>query len=212
LVALALSNASKAGTAIFLGAAQFTVCLVLAEIMFPNYNVSTNYISDLGAFCPSVGPCIIEPSADIFNGSIILLGLLILLGAYYLRRAFRSTPTAIVVALAGVGAMGVGLFPETTGIWHSVFSLIVFLFAGLSAILTFRYQKRPMSYFSVVLGAMTLAALVLFIGGEYFGLGAGGMERMVVYPSLIWSLGFGGHMMSTDDPARPQPQAPSSSP
>ncbi|MDG7012065.1 MAG: DUF998 domain-containing protein [Nitrososphaerota archaeon] len=198
-----MSNASKAGISIFLGSAQFSIFLVLAEILFPNYNVSTNYISDLGAFCPSTGPCVIEPSADVFNGSIILLGLLILLGAYYLQRAFRSTPTAAIVALAGVGAMGVGLFPETTGIWHSVFSLIVFLFAGLAAVLTSRYQKRPMSYFSIALGLITLAALVLFVGKEYLGLGAGGMERIVVYPVLIWSLGFGGHMMSTDDPARP---------
>jgi hypothetical membrane protein len=200
---LALSNASKAGVSIFLGSAQFSIFLVLAEILFPNYNVSTNYISDLGAFCPSTGPCVIEPSADVFNGSIILLGLLILLGAYYLQRAFHSTPTAAIVALAGVGAIGVGLFPETTGIWHSVFSLIVFLFAGLAAVLTYRYQKRPMSYFSIALGVITLAALVLFIGKVYLGLGAGGMERIVVYPVLIWSLGFGGHMMSTDDPARP---------
>ncbi len=200
---MALSNASKAGVSIFLGSAQFSIFLVLAEILFPNYNVSTNYISDLGAFCPSTGPCVIEPSADVFNGSIILLGLLILLGAYYLQRAFHSTPTAAIVALAGVGAIGVGLFPETTGIWHSVFSLIVFLFAGLAAVLTYRYQKRPMSYFSIALGVITLAALVLFIGKVYLGLGAGGMERIVVYPVLIWSLGFGGHMMSTDDPARP---------
>ncbi|MDG6899562.1 MAG: DUF998 domain-containing protein [Nitrososphaerota archaeon] len=198
-----MSNASKAGVSIFLGSAQFSIFLVLAEILFPNYNVSTNYISDLGAFCPSTGPCVIEPSADVFNGSIILLGLLILLGAYYLQRAFHSTPTAAIVALAGVGAIGVGLFPETTGIWHSVFSLIVFLFAGLAAVLTYRYQKRPMSYFSIALGVITLAALVLFIGKVYLGLGAGGMERIVVYPVLIWSLGFGGHMMSTDDPARP---------
>ena len=198
---MALSNASKAGIAVFLGSAQFSISLVLAEIMFPNYNVSTNYISDLGAFCPPTGPCVIEPSADLFNGSIILLGLLILLGAYYLRRAFGSTPTAAVVALAGVGAMGVGLFPETTGIWHSVFSLIVFLFAGLAAVLTSRYQRRPMSYFSIALGMITLAALVLFVGKEYLGLGAGGMERIVVYPVRIWSLGFVGHMMATDDPA-----------
>ncbi len=199
---MAVSNASKAGIAIFLGSAQFSICLVLAEILFPNYNVSTNYISDLGAFCPSVGPCVIEPSADVFNGSIIVLGLLILVGAYYLRLGFHSTPAAAIVAIAGIGAMGVGLFPETTGIWHSIFSLIVFLFAGLAAIVTSRYQKRPMSYFSIVLGVMTLAALVLFVAGEYLGLGAGGMERMVVFPVLIWSLAFGGHMMSTEDRPR----------
>ncbi|MDG6948180.1 MAG: hypothetical protein JRN40_02570, partial [Nitrososphaerota archaeon] len=85
---------------------------------------------------------------------------------------------------------------------HSVFSLVVFLFAGLAAVLTSRYQRRPMSYFSIALGMITLAALVLFVGKEYLGLGAGGMERIVVYPVLIWSLGFGGHMMATDDPAR----------
>lgn len=199
---MALSYASKAGVAIFVGSAQFSLCLVLAEILFPNYNVSTNYISDLGAFCPSAGPCVIEPSANVFNGSIVLLGALIVVGAYYIQRAFHYTPATVMTTLAGIGAMGVGLFPETTGIWHSIFSLIVFLFAGLTAIVTAGFQRKPLSYFSVALGVLTLAALVLYIGGEYLGLGAGGMERMVVYPVLIWSLGFGGHMMAKDDPAR----------
>jgi hypothetical membrane protein len=92
----------------------------------------------------------------------------------------------------------VGLFPETTGIWHSIFSLIVFLFAGLTALVTARFQRKPMFYFSIILGLATLAALFLYIGGEYVGLGAGGMERMVVYPVLVWSIGFGGHLMAID--------------
>jgi len=197
---MALSNASKAGVAIFLGAVQFSVCLILAEIYFPNYNVSTNYVSDLGAFCPTSGPCVInQPTSTIFNSSIVLLGLLILVGAYFLQRAFHYTPAAVMVALSGIGAMGVGLFPETTGIWHSLFSLIVFLFAGLSALVTARFQKKPMFYFSIILGIVTLVALVLYVGSEYLGLGPGGMERMVVYPTLLWSVGFGGHMMATDD-------------
>ncbi|HKT21030.1 MAG TPA: hypothetical protein VJR06_00195, partial [Nitrososphaerales archaeon] len=92
--------------------------------------------------------------------------------------------------------------PETTGIWHGIFSLIVFLFAGLSALLTARLQKKPLFYFSIVLGVFTLVALVLYVGGDYLGLGAGGMERMVVYPVLVWSIGFGGHLMALDDPMR----------
>ncbi len=202
---MALSNASKAGTAIFVGAVQFSVALILAEIYYPNYNVSTNYVSDLGATCPapSGSGCLInQPTSIIFNSSIVLLGLLILVGAYFLQRSFRDRPATLMIALAGVGAIGVGLFPETTGIWHSIFSLVVFLFAGLSALVTARLQKKPMFYFSVVLGLFTLVALVLYIGGDYLGLGAGGMERMVVYPVLLWSVGFGGHMMALDDPAR----------
>ncbi|MDG6902744.1 MAG: DUF998 domain-containing protein [Nitrososphaerota archaeon] len=203
--ALALSNASKAGVAIFVGAAQFSLALILAEIYYPGYNVSTNFVSDLGATCPgsSTTGCIInQPTSMIFNTSIVLLGLLIIIGALFLQRSFHDKPATAMIALAGLGAMGVGLFPETTGIWHSIFSLIVFLFAGLAALVTARFQKKPMFYFSIILGLFTLGALVLYIGGEYLGLGAGGMERMVVYPALVWSVGFGGHMMALDDPAR----------
>lgn len=200
---MALSNAAKAGVAIFVGAVQFSIGLILAEIYYPNYNVSTNRVSDLGATCPTLGPCTInQPTSMIFNSSIVLLGLLILVGAYFLNRAYRWRPATVMVALAGIGAVGVGLFPETTGIWHSIFSLVVFLFAGLTALVTARFQRKPMFFFSIILGIFTLVALLLYIPGEYLGLGAGGMERMVVYPVLVWSLGFGGHMMAMDDPAR----------
>ena|SRR5579863_7019513 len=202
---MTLSNASKAGVAIFLGAAQFSVALILAEIYYPGYSVSSNYVSDLGASCPgsSTTGCLInQPTSVIFDSSIVLLGLLVLAGAYFLQRSFQDRPATAMVVLAGIGAMGVGLFPETTGAWHSIFSLVVFLFAGLAALVTARLQKGPMFYLSIILGLLTLAALVLYIGGEYLGLGPGGMERMVVYPVLVWSLGFGGHVMALDDPPR----------
>jgi hypothetical membrane protein len=213
---MALSNASKAGIAIFVGAVQFSISLILSEIVYSTsgplntsgsgnttgyiYSVSNNYVSDLGANCRTT--CTAVPSAYLFDISIALLGLLILVGGYYLNRAYHWKPATIVVALAGIGALGVGLFPETTGIWHSLFSLVVFLFAGLTAVVTAGFQKKPMSYFSIILGLVALAALVLYIGGEYLGLGAGGMERMVVYPVLVWFLGFGGHMMAAEDTPR----------
>ena len=213
---MTLSNAAKAGVAIFIGAVQFSIALVLSEIAYSLngplstsgsgyttgyiYSVANNYVSDLGANCRTT--CTSVPSAYLFDSSIALLGLLILVGAYYLNRAYRWRPATIMIALAGVGALGVGLFPETTGIWHSVFSLIVFLFAGLTALVTARFQKKPMFYFSILLGLFTLVALLLYIPGEYLGLGAGGMERMVVYPVLVWSLAFGGHMMAMEDGPR----------
>ena len=213
---MTLSNAAKAGVAIFVGAVQFSVALVLSEIAYSLngplntsgsgnttgyiYSVANSYVSDLGANCRTT--CTSVPSAYLFDSSIALLGLLILVGAYYLNRAYRWRPATLMIALAGVGALGVGLFPETTGIWHSVFSLVVFLFAGLTALVTARFQKKPMIYFSIFLGLFTHVALLLYIPGEYLGLGAGGMERMVVYPVLVWSLAFGGHMMAMDDGPR----------
>ncbi len=201
---MALSNAAKAGATIFVGAVQFGIFLIVSEILYSaygtgGYSVASNYVSDLGANCPNSGACYIPPSAMLFDASIAILGLLIILGAYFLHRAFRWMPATGLVAIAGIGALGVGLFPETTGIWHSIFSLIVFLFAGLSAIVTARFQKKPLFYFSIILGVGTLVALLLYVGGTYLGLGAGGMERMVVYPVLLWAVGFGGHLMGMED-------------
>jgi hypothetical membrane protein len=98
--------------------------------------------------------------------------------------------------LTGIGAMGVGLFPETAGAIHGVVSLIAFLFGGLSAITSYKLLKPPFSYSAVLLGALSLVALALFGSGIYLGLGWGGMERMIVYPTLLWAVGFSGHLMS----------------
>jgi hypothetical membrane protein len=202
---MALSNAAKSGIAIFMGAVQFGIFLVVSEILYSaygtgGYSVSTNYVSDLGAKCPSSGgPCYIPPSALLFDSSIALLWLLLLVGAYYIYRAFRWVPATAFITLAGIGALGVGIFNETTGNWHVFFSFVTFLFAGLSAITTYKLQRKPLAYISVLLGLATLVAMVLFASNTYLGLGAGGMERMIVYPVLLWSIGFGGHMMAIEE-------------
>jgi hypothetical membrane protein len=194
---MALAAKAKAGACIFAGTAQFGILLILAEVYYPGYSASSNYISDLGAFCPGGGsPCqVFSPSSLIFDLSVALLGLLVIACAVYLQKAFHYAPTTAIVAIAGAGAIGVGVFPETTGVVHGFFSLVVFLFAGLGAVTTARFQKAPFSVFSVVLGLVTLAALVLYVGGSYLSLGPGGMERMVTYPVLLWGVGFGGYMM-----------------
>ena len=43
---------------------------------------------------------------------------------------------------------------------------------------------------------MSLLALILLIGNIYVGLGVGGMERMIVYPILIWMIGFAGFLIT----------------
>ena len=188
---MALSNASKAGAAVFVGAVQFSIFLIVAEALSPAYSVSSNFISDLGKVFPS--------SALVFNSSAFLFGLLVLAGAYFLQKAFKWRPASALVALAGVGLIGVGSFPEGSpyGL-HGIFSLLTFLSAGLSAIVLARFQRKPMFYFSAILGLVSLFMLVGYVGEIYLGLGAGGMERMVVYPTLVWALGFGGYLMAIE--------------
>ncbi|MFQ6073678.1 MAG: DUF998 domain-containing protein [Candidatus Bathyarchaeia archaeon] len=174
-----------AGALLFAGSIQCLLGMVIAEALYPGYSVSGNYISDLGVGTTSL----------IFNSSVFLLGVIAIIGAWFIQRAFDSRLLSVLLTLTGFGAMGVGLFPETFGVVHGIASLITFLFGGLSAIVSYRLQKPPLSFLSVLLGAMSLAALALFGSSTYLGLGKGGMERMIAYPVLLWAVGFGGFLM-----------------
>jgi hypothetical membrane protein len=198
---LTLSALNKAGALLFVGVAQFSVFLIVAESFYKGYSVSNNYTSDLGATCNSLGCNFVQPSSIIFNTSIIILGLFILSSAYFLFKAVRKRILTACIFLSGIGCVGVGTFTEAAGILHGIFSLITFVFIGLSAIFAYSIQKNPMKYFSVIAGIATLFALILYMSKIYMGLGVGGMERMVVYPVLVWALGFGGHLMALKEEA-----------
>lgn len=190
----------RAGTLIFVGTGQFAFFFALAEIYYPGYDVSVNTISDLGATCNGAVCTFFQPSSDIFNTSIVLLGVLLIFAAYYLFRGSGSGLLALFEALSGVGAIGVGVFNESFGVAHIFFSAFTFFSIGIQAILIYGVTKPPISYISVLTGVVTLAAILLYGTGTYLGLGQGGMERMIVYPVLIGGIAFGGYLIAVGQP------------
>ncbi len=176
------TDSKLAGILIFIGAAQFLIFMQISEFIYPKYSVANNYISDLG----------VGPSAAIFNSSIVILGLLGLIAALLLYKIDKVF--SILLFLASIGAIGVGIFPETTGILHTISSLITFLFGGIAAIYSCKMSKGPLRYIWIILGIFSLIALGLFIPKYYLGLGHGGMERLIVYPVLMWLLGFSSEL------------------
>jgi len=191
-----------AGVLFFIAATQFVLSFIIAEALYPGYSVSDNYISDLG----------IGPSSIVFNSSVFLLGLLLLFGTHFLRHNSNFKTVNIMLLLMAIGSIGVGIFTKDFRTVHGVVSSMAFFFAGLSAIASFKVLKKPFSLISIILGVMTLGALVLFSSGLitsgsltsneaydsifFLGLGPGGMERMIVYPALMWLAGFGGHLLT----------------
>ena len=199
---MAYSREKVAGMVFFIAAAQFLLGLIIAEALYPGYSVSDNYISDLG----------IGPSAIIFNSSAFLLGLLLLIGTYFLRHISDFKTINMLLLLIAIGAMGVGVFTKNYRIAHGAVATMTFFFMGLSAISSFKVLKKPLSLMSIILGMMTLGALVLFSSGMvtsgsltsdiaydsdfYLGLGPGGIEHMIVYPALMWLAGFSWHLVT----------------
>jgi hypothetical membrane protein len=175
-----------AGTLVFIAVSQFILGLVVAEALWPEYSMSKNYISDLG----------VGSSSAIFNSSIIILGLLLVIGTYFLQRVFNFKVLTGLLLLTAIGIIGVGVFTEHFGTLHSLVSLIALLFGGLSATVSYKLLKSPFSILTVILGSMSLGALILYGIHVDLGMGVGGMERMIVYPILVWGAGFGGYLIA----------------
>ena len=68
------SGEKVAGLVFLIAVTQFVLGLIIAEALYPGYSVSDNYISDLG----------VGPSSVVFNSSVFLLGLLLIIGIYFL--------------------------------------------------------------------------------------------------------------------------------
>jgi len=198
-----------AGVLFFVAVAQFIIGLAIAEALYPGYSLSGNYISDLG----------IGPSSTIFNSSVFLLGLLLVTGTYFLRQISSLKSINWLLFLMAIGAMGVGVLTKDFTIPHGVVSSLAFFFGGLSALASAKVLEKPSSLISVVLGVITLGALGLFSSGLitsgsltsniaydsnfYLGLGPGGMERLIVYPSLMWLAWFSGHLATKGENKKP---------
>jgi hypothetical membrane protein len=134
--------------------------------------------------------------ATIFNFSVSLLGSTRILAAYFIQRGSREPIVTGLFGMACAGAIVVAVFPQTAGLIHQFVSLITFLFGGLFTI-AYRLERHPLNYLSVLLGAISLVALMLHRTGVYLRLGPGGMERIIAYPILLWLIGFGAQLMAS---------------
>ena len=80
---------------------------------------------------------------------------------------------------------------------------MAFAGGGLTAVSSFRLIRAPLSFFALVLGSLTLIALVMYADGVYLGLGPGGMERIIAFPVLIWGTGFGAYLSAGTEKSPP---------
>lgn len=191
-----MNHRQWAGLALFVGGAQFLLGLLIAETLYPGYSVALNYISDLG-----VGP---EPSRTIFSVSVFLFGLLGVAASALLLRSRGDRVVPYMLLLSGLGAMGVGLINEGVPPYHTLVAFLAFFMGGLAAVFSYRLVGWPLGLLSAGLGLIGLAALVLTGTGSDLGMGKGGIERMVLYPSLTWLIGLGAVLVSQNGEAGPQ--------
>jgi len=174
----------------------FLTTVMLAAALVPGYDFHGGAISDLGVFAES---------QLLFNATLVVAGLLNIAGGYYFYRTHGKRWVLVPFVLAGLGAVGTGLFPLDAGDIHSLFALVAFLFFNLEALAVATRLSGAMRALAVLAGVVGLVFVAVMVVGDagspaVFGpIGHGGAERMIVYPVMVFLLGFGGYLLGVDD-------------
>jgi hypothetical membrane protein len=191
---------SSAGFVLLMG-------IITAETKYPVFRHYTTRqeISDLGGTRPPQG-LVMQPSAMIFDTTMLIAGVLLLAGAFALWQLYRHRVLTVMAALFGAGAFLVGVFPGNTTP-HPYVAMIAFVFSALTAIVVFRVTSGPFRFMSLGAGLLSLAALVASYLGDnsYFvqSIGTGGVERWVVFPIILWLAFFGGYLLASGHRRQP---------
>lgn len=189
-------NLNLAGVLLIIAASVVLMGIITGEIFYPEnlaYTTANSMISDLGSTVPP-NSIITQPSATIFNFTMILAGILILSANYYLFKFYHEKIAGILIGLLGLGVLGVGIFPGNMTPMHPIFSLITFISGGIAAIYSYRLINSPFKYIALISGIICL--FFLFTSNMFIPvMGGGGVERWVAYPIILWLLGFGGYLL-----------------
>jgi hypothetical membrane protein len=199
-----IKEKGTAGLLLFAGSLILLFGMMLAEFTYPGYSMADNYISDLGNFSHPV-------PAVIFNVSIIVFGAIAIYAGLLLRTALDEW-LGILLILAGAGGIGVGIFNEGTILpIHYVCAFTVFFCGGIAIYRSTRVlYTRPTSWVFLILAGIVAFFFSFMIYNVVsgspdkilFGIGVGGMERMVAFPTIFWAMATGIYLVgqATDLP------------
>jgi hypothetical membrane protein len=190
-----MSNKKIAGALLFLAGSIILMGIITAEAFYPaGYTTANSEISDLGA---TIRPNSVtyQPSATIFNFTMMLAGLMIAIAALLQHKWYKKYLFSVPLLLLGIGMLGVGLFPGNKDPYHGMFALLTFNMGGLMAITSFKIVSAPFKYIGIVFGLITI--ITLWTASFFIPIiGDGGTERWVAYPVVLWLTGIGGYMLN----------------
>jgi hypothetical membrane protein len=195
---------------------QFFVAEQIARLGWTGpYSMTRDYISDLGALHSGASAGGYSSLHWVMNGSFVLQGFLISLGAVLVNRLFpdgRLYRIALALfVLAGLGVLLVGLVPEDTSLQLHLLGAAGNFLGGNFAMLLLGlvmirrsvcrpWAMRARSWITFAAGAVGLLATMAlaFRGGPSWaalGWDAGTVERLAAYPLPLWLTWTGFRML-----------------
>ncbi|MDE1819332.1 MAG: DUF998 domain-containing protein [Euryarchaeota archaeon] len=164
---------------LLVGVVLFAAVLMFEQAIRVGYSTTVGPIAALGVGDPTL--------ASLFNGTLAGLGLTTALFAQGLPGRFRYGRP--VVTVLGSDLVLAGVFPEGTEV-HWVFGLLLYVLPAIAIwafFWTFLHdRRRRLTIFTASIIGVASVGLLMTLTGAYGTVGAGGAERLIDYPGLLW--------------------------
>ncbi len=182
-----------AGILLFVAITQFAFLANISQIMYDGYSIEDTLLSDLGRWE--------QPSALLFNTSLVMFGLLGMSIGVVLWPDKKLNFIPLLFVLCGIGMLIMAAFPITIEWAHDVGAFLSFVLIAVAALCCYWTFPGPFRYMSLFLGIVGFVTEILYKSEIYFGLGAAGSERMIIYPLFFWMAAFAAVLLYSDETA-----------
>jgi hypothetical membrane protein len=168
----------------------------------PPFSWATHNISDLGnvtcGLWDGTRPRpVCSPWHAAMNGATAATAALLALGVLLtwpaLGRGAAATAARLLTLAAAAGyALAAAAPADVDENRHFLAALLIFVLGNLGMLVAALARRSPvlggMRAASLVLGSTGMAGVVFFFGRVDLGIGVGGMERVAVFPLLVWTM------------------------
>ena len=182
-----------AGILLFAAIVQFAFLANISQILYEGYSVKDTLLSDLGVWE--------HPSALLFNTSLVLFGILGISIGVVLWPDKKLNFIPLLFVLCGIGMLIMAAFPISIEWAHDVGAFLSFVLIAVAALACYWTFPGPFGVVSLLLGIISFFAEITYKSEIYFGLGAAGSERMIIYPLFIWMAAFAAVLILSDENA-----------
>ncbi len=182
-----------AGILLFVAIVQFAFLANISQILYEGYSVKDTLLSDLGVWE--------QPSALLFDTSLVLFGILGISIGVVLWPDKKLNFIPLLFVLCGIGMLIMAAFPISIEWAHDVGAFLSFVLIAVAALACYWTFPGPFGVVSLLLGIISFFAEITYKSEIYFGLGAAGSERMIIYPLFIWMAAFAAVLILSDENA-----------
>ncbi|MHC1679940.1 MAG: DUF998 domain-containing protein [Methanomassiliicoccales archaeon] len=182
-----------AGILLFVAITQFALLANISQTMYEGYSIEETLLSDLGVWE--------QPSAPLFNTSLVIFGMLGISIGVVLWPDKKLNFIPLLFVLCGIGMLIMAAFPISVEWAHDVGAFLSFILIAVAALCCYWTFPGPFKFVSLIFGIIGFFTMITYKTEIYFGLGAGGSERMIIYPLFIWMAAFAAVLFYSNENA-----------